>query len=83
MTNFLQWAASIKDITIGWFGVSGSKRSGSKTHLVLNGKAMCGSVFSSKSEYQWCFPNFLMGNPECERCKLIKSNLASYSHAKH
>jgi len=66
---------NLQDITIGWFGVPGSKRSGSKTHLVLKGRALCGTVFSPKAEYQWCYPNVLMGNPECEHCKLIKNKL--------
>ena len=70
---------NLKDITIGWFGVPGSNRPGSKTHLVSNGKPMCGTVFSPKAEYQWCYPTMLDGRPECEHCKLIKGKLTSKS----
>jgi hypothetical protein len=68
---------NLKDITIGWFGVPGSKRNGSKTHLVLKGNPMCGAKFSPKAEYQWCFPTILGGHPECEHYKLIKDKLLS------
>ncbi len=59
-------------MTIGWFGVPGG-RTGTKTHIVNEkSKPICGSVLSPDSEYQWCFPTILSGEPECEHCKRLR-----------
>lgn len=63
--------------SIGYFGVPGCK-SGQRgmTHMVVGGtdaqKALCGTRFSPFAEYQWCFPSWRHGDPECPRCKKIK-----------
>lgn len=63
--------------TIGWFGVPGSRREGGLTHLVCqtDHKPLCGTRFSPKAEYQWCYPHWKSGEPECERCKKIKMGM--------
>ena len=64
-----------RDITIGFFGVP--DRTGGLTHLVLNGKALCGTHFHKDAVYQWCIPTVRAG-VECERCKKLQRTL--YAH---
>lgn len=62
-------------ITIGYFGVPG--RTGGMTHLVNQNtrRPLCGQTFHPEAEYQWCFPHWQSGEPECERCKKAKVKL--------
>ncbi len=56
--------------SIGWFGIPGVNRAGTKTHLVTKGGPVCGARISAKAEYQWCGPvsNLI---PECRHCQRI------------
>jgi hypothetical protein len=60
-------------ITIGYFGVPGGF--GGLTHLVdqYTKQAVCGTRFHPKAEYQWCFPHWQSGDPECSRCSKIRT----------
>ena len=62
-------------ITIGYFGVPGG--TGGQTHLVdqTDKHALCGTHFHPKAEYQWCYPHWQSGTPECERCKKIQFSM--------
>lgn len=62
-------------ITIGYFGVPG--RTGGMTHLVNQNtrRPLCGQTFHPEAEYQWCYPHWQSGDPECERCKKAKLKL--------
>lgn len=62
-------------ITIGYFGVPG--RTGGMTHLVdqHTSRPLCGQCFHPEAEYQWCYPHWQSGDPECERCKKVKVKL--------
>jgi phage N-6-adenine-methyltransferase len=61
--------------TIGYFGVPG--RTGGMTHMVNQStkKAVCGARFVPASEYQWCYPHWQMGTPECRRCNEIRTDM--------
>ena len=57
---------------IGWFGVPGGYSSQStKTHIVRNGKPICGTVIGDKQRFQWCSysPRRNHDYIECEKCK--------------
>lgn len=57
--------------TIGYFGIPG--RNGGMTHLVNeNLRPLCGAVVHASAEYQWCFPDWRMADPECKRCQKIR-----------
>ncbi len=47
-------------MTIGYFG-------GGKTHIVEDGKPICGLHLRSDSEYQWCSALGQL-EPECQNC---------------
>lgn len=68
----------MSEITIGYFGIPG--RTGGQTHLVEQESykgitryvPMCGAALHPRNEYQWCMPDWRMGEPECMRCQKIR-----------
>jgi hypothetical protein len=69
-----RWSACANaETTIGYFGVPGG--TGGMTHLVKSRKALCGTRFHPEAEYQWCFPDWRSGNPECKRCMKIQEQM--------
>lgn len=68
----------MSEITIGYFGIPG--RTGGQTHLVEQEAykgvtryvPLCHSALHPRTEYQWCFPDWRMGEPECLRCQKIR-----------
>ena len=56
-------------ITIGYWGVPGTI--GGRTHVVRNGKNLCGDRIHAKAEFQWCadFQTESMYIVQCQRCK--------------
>jgi hypothetical protein len=65
--------------SIGYFGVPGGF--GGLTHLSDGKTALCGTRFHPEAVYQWCLPDWRMGDAECNRCSkmrtkwLLKNNL--------
>lgn len=54
-------------MSVGFFGIPGRVSTG-KTHIVNNGRAVCGATFSSGSEFQWCASTADALTPECNKC---------------
>jgi len=54
--------------SIGWFGVPGKRCRDPKVHVVREGKAICETVFSHGTEFQWCAEENAMCMVECKRC---------------
>lgn len=68
------------NLTIGYFGIPG--REGGLTHIVAEPKIgtavpICGTPLHRSSEYQWCYPDWQMGDVECQRCKKMKQKLTA------
>ena len=60
---------------LGWFGIPGApERFSTKTHIVKDGRPVCGARLGPTQEFQWCSP---MGGyvPECRRCAQIEALL--------
>lgn len=55
-------------MAIGWFGVPGSKRSGTMTHVFNGGRLLCGRVLAEEQSFQYCGPNDSSVKVECPRC---------------
>lgn len=55
--------------SVGWFGIPGGPESRStKTHIVIHGKPVCGSVLSDEMEFQWCADSIYIDYVECHKC---------------
>lgn len=61
-------------MAIGWYGVPGGPE-GSMTHVVHDGRPVCGTRFHRLAEFQWCCHDDWTYVPECERCKRFLKNV--------
>lgn len=58
--------------SIGWFGIPGGPACRStKTHVVREGKPICGARLGKNMEFQWCSHEDI-SEPGCDRCKVIQ-----------
>jgi hypothetical protein len=58
-----------KQTGIGWFGIPGGPEwRSTKTHIVIQGKLVCGVQLSKKQEFQWCSDIGVI-IPECRSCR--------------
>ena len=58
--------------SIGWFGIPGGPEwRSTKTHVVVDGKTLCGSRLGKNMEFQWCSHIDGLVAVECERCEAI------------
>lgn len=57
----------------GWWGRPGDMTGNcaTKTHVVEDGKPICGSRIANDREFQWCSHGIRWDYIECERCKGI------------
>ena len=58
----------LERLVVGWFGIPGGK-SGTKTHIVKDGKPICRSRIHKDAQFQWC--SSYPFEVECEHCKRI------------
>lgn len=57
----------------GWFGIPG--RLGGKTHVLKNGKPLCGLHPHPAAEFQRCASEIVLQYIECRRCKERAANI--------
>ena len=53
----------------GYFATTKRSTQRSKVHICMNGKPVCGSKFTTDSEYLWCASGIVRQYVECKRCK--------------
>jgi hypothetical protein len=60
---------------IGWFGIPGGPEwRSTKTHIVIQGKPVCGTRLGEEQEFQWCSYIGAIA-PECRSCQRIRRSL--------
>ncbi len=59
---------------LGWYGIAGAERHSTKTHIVTDGKPICGSRMRPEMEFQWCSNHPFLYEPECRRCVTVASS---------
>ncbi len=70
------------NLTIGYFGIPG--RTGGQTHIFDEeaNKPLCGTPMHKDARYEWCFPTWKAGLPECERCRKKQTKMMTEEAAR-